>query len=346
MEVDSPGSTLTDISDSDDGWNRSVKKEGSSHSGSVDGKVVTNYPSGGGSAELSVKEKSKAFGSHSPSFISFMSPNPGNHPDALQPKRIESKTTDGRRAKIYDYPPGARDEIAMPFDAIYGLKPTKPLSKASSLNPKVHLPSAYSLSFPVPSHPSGKPLDQPGFYSPIPTANINGSKNMMRPMYQNRGNIASRLPYDPEAPVIIETGSRNRLVGYRMKAPSHERPRAEQTTSAKPRSATVPEAKGVSSTRPDVIELDTDDDATFDATKQARPAATQDAESRRLRPLEIPAGKLWSLASAAASAAQMSSVRSSLDSVQNKDSAITLIGTPSTSMEASAPTNGKAEEAE
>lgn len=342
MEVDSPGSTLTDLSDSDGGWDRLVKKEGSSHFGSPDGKVVAVYPGGDGSAEVDEKKKSKALGSHSPSFVSFLP----SYPDSLHPKRIESKTTEGRRAKIYDYPPGARDEIAMPFDAIYGLKPAKPLSKASSSNQKVHLPSAYSLSFPVPSHPSGKPLQQPGFYSAIPTPSMNGSKKMMHPMYQNRVNVAPKLSYDPEAPVIIETGSRNRLVGYRMKAPSHERPQADPTTSAKQRNAIVPKARGTSSTRADVIELDTDDDAKFDATKKSGQAATEDTDSRRLPPLEIPAGKLWSLASAAASAAQMSSVRSSLESVQSKDSAITLIGTPSTSMEASTSLNGKGTEAE
>lgn len=132
-----------------------------------------------------------------------------------------------------------------------------------------------------------------------------------------------------------------------MKTQSYETTQADRTTTAKQRNAALSKERNNKDMVPEVIEVDTEDDVSMEVDKNGTmPATDHNADLKRLPPIEIPSGGLWSLASAAASAAQMSGVRSSLDSVQSKDSAITLIGTPSTGTVLMAPSGEKGAEAQ
>lgn len=269
------------------------------------------------------------------------SSNPEDRPEASQKQRSLSKTHGGRSKKVYEHSPAVRDEIAMPFDAIYGLKPKHAISTSRAALPgqKLHTqseqPSAYSLSFPVSGQLSGKALGSPGFYASIPSLNIDGSQNISHSVYQKHAVLAPSVRYDTGSPLVIDTG-RSQFLGYRIRTPSGRSSQAVSTqadrTAARQRSAAPSKQKSASGAAPEVIEIDTEDDATMEVDKNETMADTiRSTQSKSLQRLDVPAGSLWSLASAAAAVAQMSSVRSSLDSMESKDSAITLIGTPSAS---------------
>lgn len=261
--------------------------------------------------------------------------------EALQKQGSLSKTHDGRPKNLHGHSPAVRDEIAMPFDAIYGLKPKPAISTSRAFLPgkKLHMQSEqsspYSLSFPVSGQLFGKPLKRPGFYASIPSLNIDESQNISHPVYQKHAVVAPSVRYDTGPPLVIDTG-RSRFLGYQMRTPPERSSQAISSqadrTAAKQRSAAPSKKKHANVAAPDVIEIDTDDDATMEVGKNKTMADTNRiTDSKSLRRQDGPAGNLWSLASAAAAVAHMSSVRSTLESTESKDSAITLIRASSAS---------------
>lgn len=254
-----------------------------------------------------------------------------NHAGNGRPKPYDATKHD-KRLRTYGYSAVGRDEIAMPFDAIYGLMDPQPIMNALPVqNPR--LPNGYPMTFPVPprsnNYPPGQTTKPPFYYSAVPTNGPNGPVMVMHPVFPNHPTPASSSNYDSKSPVIIETG-RSRLLGYRMKTPLQtDTAHATLSAAQEPTGTLQPEKQ---ETARDALRISADcdrqddDPMEVDATTTNLSARNNDAAAdvKRLRPLEIPSAKLWSMPSAV----KVSEVRTSLESSLSKDSAATLVGSP------------------
>jgi hypothetical protein len=235
-----------------------------------------------------------------------------------------------KRVKPYVQAAFARDEIAVPYDAIYGLaKPRPPQHNGRNMH-RTHMPAAYPMPFAAPptthNHVHGRPPHPQVFYHPFQTPDLHGPMAMEYPVYPNPPPMVARYINSDEKPVIIESG-RSRLMGYRM-TPQHkaEYPAAPTVSGDSTAGVEHDKTRGrpqVSAGKLDATAMDIDQSFT-------RPPSQDDTDMKRLRPLEIPSTSLWS--SAANPGIKVSEVRTSLESSLSKDSAATLVGSPSDSM--------------
>jgi hypothetical protein len=234
-----------------------------------------------------------------------------------------------KRARPYVQTAFARDEIAMPFDAIYGLaNPCSSRQRDMPTYQAQHMPPAHHMAFSgqpqLESLPPGKPSHPQVFYQPVSTHGPNGQMVMMHPVYPSQHMAARNSNFD-QKPLVVETG-RSRLLGYRM-TPSYPETAhtAQQAVSSKLRTSHVEHKKTVA--RPPISAKALDDDPMDVDQKATHPSTDDEKNIKRLRPLEIPSARLWS--SAATPAIKVSGVRTSLESSLSKDSAATLVGSPS-----------------
>lgn len=212
----------------------------------------------------------------------------------------------------------ARDEIAVPFDAIYGLTKPRPPQQNGQNGHRNHRPAPYPVSFTTQSGPHGQPPQPQVIYHPFPTHGPNGPMTMMHVMPPNLPPVAARYIDANQKPKVIG-GGRHKLVGYRMKPTQKASvPLATQMISEQRGSAAVDRER--TSTRPQVTTTILD----HAPMNVDRSPPMADTNTKRLAPLEIRPSSFWS--AAANQGVKVSEVRTSLESSFSKDSAATLVG--------------------
>lgn len=236
-----------------------------------------------------------------------------------------------KRVRPYVQTAFARDEIAMPFDAIYGLANPRSSRQRGVPTHQPNRPAAHHMSFhgqpQMQSRPPGKPSQPQVFYQPVSTHGPNGPMVMMHPVFPNPHMAPTNSNFDKK-PLVVETG-RSRLLGYRL-TPSHTETANTAPQAVSEKLTTCPVEHKKTTSRPGVFEAVPDDNAMDVDQKATHPSTNDNTNMKRLRPLEIPPARLWS--SATTPAIKVSGVRTSLESSLSKDSAATLVGSPSESM--------------
>ncbi|KAJ9106936.1 hypothetical protein QFC20_003945 [Naganishia adeliensis] len=197
-----------------------------------------------------------------------------------------------KRVRPYVQTAFARDEIAMPFDAIYGLANPRSSRQRGVRTHQPNRPAAHHMSFhgqpQMQSRPPGKPSQPQVFYQPVSTRGPNGPTVMMHPVFPNPHMAPTNSNFDKK-PLVVETG-RSRLLGYRLTPSDTETAHtAQQAVSEKLTTCPVEHKKTTS--RPPVFEAVPDDNAMDVDQKATHPSTNDDTNMKRLRPLEIPPAK-------------------------------------------------------